>query len=126
MTPAEMIEKYLLLRTKVAAIEQRHKDELAPFTAVREQLENLLLAHLNDSGTDSTKCKEGTAYKSTATSVTVKDWASTLAYIRQHELWDLLEARVSKTAVVETIEERKAMIPGVQISRATVLRVRAG
>lgn len=126
MTPADMIEKYIALRNKVNKIEQRHKDELAPYTKVREQLENLLLAHLNDTGTDSTKCKFGTAFKSTATSVTVKDWATTLTYIKDNALWDLLEARVSKTAVVEIIEETKKPVPGVQISRATVLRVRAG
>jgi hypothetical protein len=126
MTPAQMIERYLQLRAKVAQIEERHKGELAPFTKVREQLENLLLAHLNESGADSTKCPAGTAYKSTATSVTVKDWAATLSFIQANNLWDLLEARVSKTAVVETIEETKKPVPGVQISRATVLRVRAG
>lgn len=126
MTPADMIEKYLALRAKVAKIEARHKEELSPYTTVREQLENLLLAHLNDTGTDSAKCKAGTAYKSTTTSVTVKDWPSTLAYIQEHQLWDLLEARVSKTATVEIMEERKQPVPGVQITRAVVLRVRAG
>jgi hypothetical protein len=125
LTPADMIEKYLQLRNKVNKIEAKHKEELAPYTKVREQLENLLLAHLNDTGTDSAKCKAGTAFKSTATSVTVKDWTATLTYIKDNNLWDLLEARVSKTATVEIIEETKKPVPGVQISRATVLRVRA-
>lgn len=126
MTPAKMIESYLQLRNKVAKIEERHKDELMPYAKLREQLENALLAHLNEAGVDSTKCKAGTAFKSTATSVTVKDWPSTLTYIKDNDLWDLLEARVNKTTAVEIIEEQKKPIPGVQIARATVLRVRAG
>ena len=126
MTPAKMIENYLALRNKVSKIEERHKTELMPYAKMREQLENLLLAHLNDTGTDSAKCAAGTAFKSTATSVTVKDWPATLTYIKDNNLWDLLEARVNKTAAVEIIEEIKKPIPGVQIARATVLRVRAG
>jgi hypothetical protein len=56
----------------------------------------------------------------------VKDWVATLTYIKDNNLWDLLEARVNKTAAVEVVEEQKKPIPGVQIARATVLRVRAG
>jgi hypothetical protein len=121
-----MIEKYLELRRAVDTIKEKHKVELAPYVEVMTQLENELLSHLNQAGVDSTKSSKGTAYKSTATSVTVADWPKTLAYIREHELWDLLEARVAKSAAVEIIEETKRAIPGVQISQAVVLRVRAG
>ena len=120
-----MIEAYLKLRKKMSAIDDRHKEELKPFQELKEQIETQLLKHLNDTGLDSTKCEAGTAYRSTATSVTVKDWSKTLAFIQQHELWDLLEARVWKTFAVELMAERKAPIPGVEISQATVLRVRA-
>jgi hypothetical protein len=73
---------------------------------------------------DSTKCPSGTAFKSTVTSVSVKDWPATLRYIQQHELWDLLEARVSKSAAVEVVTDTQKPIPGVEITQATVLRVR--
>ena len=120
-----MIESYLKLRRKMGEIEDRHKDELRPFQELKEQLETELLRYLNTSGLDSTKCEAGTAYRATSTSVSVKDWTKTLAFIQEHELWDLLEARVGKTAAVELTDERKAPIPGVEISQATVLRVRA-
>src|SRR5262245_55048992 len=125
MTPAVMIEKYLQLRNKVDAIKQQHKDQLEPYTTVMEQLENELLKHLNTAGVNSTNAPAGTAYKSTATSVTVSDWPKTLEHIRTNNLWDLLEARVGKTAAVEIIEETKKPIPGVTVSQAVVLRVRA-
>lgn len=126
MTPGELIKNYLQLRRKVEEIKERHKDELSPFTNVMEMIEAKLLDHLNTTGADNLKAPAGTAYKSTSTSVTVSDWAQTLAFIRKHDLWDLLEARVAKTAALETIEERKAPIPGVKIDQAIVLRVRAG
>jgi hypothetical protein len=125
MTPAELIEAYLKLRTKITTVETRHKEEILPYTKLKTEIETALLAHLNELGLESTKCKAGTAYKSTTTSVTVKDWPSTLAFIRENELWDLLEARVGKTVALELLEERGEPPPGVQITQALVLRVRA-
>jgi len=125
MTPAQLIENYLKLRRKIKEIEKKHLEELLPYNDLKTQIETALLKHLDDAGVDSTKCKAGTAYKSTATSVTVRDWPSTLEFIKANELWDLLEARVGKTVALEIVEENKSPIPGVEISQATVLRVRS-
>ena len=125
MTPAEMIEKYIQLRNKVADIKAKHVKELEPYGAVMLRLEGELLKHLNTNKLDSVKADTGTAYKQGATSVAVQDWQAALRYIQDHEAWDLLEARVAKTAALAVIEETKKPIPGVQISQAVVLRVRA-
>jgi hypothetical protein len=124
MTPAEMTQRYLQLRARIKQLEDKHKEELAPFLDLKFKLETALLDHLNKNGLDSTKCPDGTAFKSTVTSVAVRDWPATLDYIRSNELWDLLEARVAKSAAVDIVTESKAPIPGVEISQATVLRVR--
>jgi hypothetical protein len=124
MTPAEMTKRYLQLRLRIKQIEDKHKQELMPYLDMKFQLETALLDHLNQTGLDSTKCKDGTAFKSTVTQVAVKDWPSTLSYIRKHKFWDLLEARVSKTAAIETVADTARPIPGVEITQATVLRVR--
>jgi hypothetical protein len=121
-----MIEKYIQLRHKIHEIETRHKEELAPYFKLKDQLDLAMLDHLNRNGLESTKCEAGTAFKSTATSVTVRDWRTTLKHIRDNELWDLLEARVAKSAAIEIINETQAPIPGVEISQITVLRVRSG
>lgn len=124
MAPGKAIELYIKLRERVDAIKKAQAAQLAPFSEAMAKLEANLLSHLNDTKTDSAKCEAGTAFKSTVTSVGVKEWAATLAYIKEHELWDLLEARVSKTAAQERIEEAGEAIPGVSITQAVVLRVR--
>jgi hypothetical protein len=124
MTPADMTVKYLQLRARIKQIEDKHKEELAPYQDVKFRLETLPLDHLNKNGLDSVKCVAGTAFKSTVTSVSVQDWPATLSYIQHNHMWDLLEARVSKTAALEIINESNTPIPGVDISQATVLRVR--
>lgn len=89
------------------------------------RLGNLILAELQAAGVNSMASAEGTVYKSTETSVSVKDWPATLSYIQQNQLWDLLEARVAKTAAVTIMQETQAPIPGVQVSQEIVLRVRS-
>lgn len=121
---ATMIEKYIQLRTKVAEIKELHTIQLKPFSAAMEQLEGLLLNALNTAGVDSMRGGDGTVFKSTETSVTVKDWPATFGYIQSHELWDLLEARVSKTAAMAVIADTGNPIPGVNVVQRSVLRVR--
>lgn len=124
ITPAQLIEKFIRLRDKIHEIEETHKKQLAPFKQAREQLEGMLLAELDKAGMESMRAEAGTVYKSTKTSVTVSDWTQAFGFIKDNGLWDLLEARVSKTAALAVIEERGAPIPGVQIAQATGLHVR--
>jgi len=124
LTADAMIERYVKLRDKKKEIEARHKDELAPFNDALKRLEGFMLEALNQSGLDSMKSAHGTAFKSTRTSATVKDWPLTLAFIREHQAWDLLEARVAKTVAYQIMADTKAPIPGVETSAELTVNVR--
>lgn len=124
MTAAEMIQKYIRLRDKVDEIKKKQAEQLKPYTEMMDKLSGYLMLELDRAGVDNMSCDDGTVYKSTSTSVTVKHWSETLKYIQENELWDLLEARVSKTAARTVIEETGQLIPGVNVSEAVVLRVR--
>ena len=124
MSVAEMTQRYLALRRRKEQLQEIHKKTLHPFNDMLATLANLILAELQEAGVTSMSSPDGTVYKSTETSVTVKDWAATLSYIQQHQAWDLLEARVSKTAVMAVMDETSEPVPGVNMSQETVLRVR--
>ena len=124
MSVAEMTQRYLALRRRKEQLQEMHKKALHPFNDMLATLANLILAELQAAGVNSMSSPDGTVYKSTETSVTVKDWAATLSYIQQHQAWDLLEARVSKTAVMAVMDETSEPVPGVNMSQETVLRVR--
>ena len=126
LSPAEMIDKYIKLRNKVAELKAKHVEELTPYNNVMLSLEAELMRHLHATKLDSVNGPAGTAYRQHNTSVTVDDWTRTLQYIVENEHWDLLEARVAKSAALEILEETKKPIPGVKISQLEVLRVRAG
>jgi hypothetical protein len=124
MTPDAMIEKYVKLRDRKKAIEERHKQELAPFNDLMSRLEGWLLEALNAANLSSMRSPHGTAFKSDRTSAKVTDWQQTLAFIRANNAWDLLEARVSKNAALDIIKETKQPIPGVETSVEVVCNVR--
>lgn len=124
MTTGQMIEKYIALRDKKQEIEDTHKRQLKPYTEALSMLENLLLDQLNTEGIDSLKGGSGTAYRTTHISITVNRWSETLEFIRKNDAWELLEARVSKTAAQAFMEETKSPVPGTVVSQVVKVNVR--
>jgi hypothetical protein len=124
MTPDAMIEKYVKLRDLKKAKEDQHKEELRPIIELMDRLEGHMLEALNGANLSSMRSPHGTAFKSIRTSAKVIDWLATLAFVKAHNAWDLLEARVSKTAAFGIIEETKQPIPGVETSSEVCVNVR--
>src|SRR3954463_12947993 len=124
LTPERAIELYIALRDRKTAMEEAHKAATKPVTDAMARLEATLLAHLDQAGVEHMGAKAGTAYKTVRTSCTVSAWSATLDYIRDNELWELLEARVSKTVALAIMEETKQPIPGVAVRRELAVNVR--
>ena len=124
MTVDEMIHKYVAIRDRKKAIEEQQKATLQPYNEILSKLEGYMLEAMNTTGLNSMKSPHGTAYRTVRTSAKVIDWVQTLTYIREHNAWDLLEARVSKLAAQELIKETKLPIPGVETSSEVVVNVR--
>jgi len=119
-----MIDKYVKLRDKKKAMEDAFKLQVAPFTEAMDRLEGYMLETMNETGLSSMKSAHGTAYKSMRTSAKVVDWVATLSYIKENNAWDLLEARVSKLAAQQIIQDTKLPIPGVETSSEVCVNVR--
>jgi hypothetical protein len=124
MTLDSMIQRYVALRDKKEAIQEKHKTELAPVNEFLSQLEAHMLEAMNQQGLQNVKSPHGTAFKVTRTSATVSDWEQFLAYVRNNEAWDLLERRVAKLAAQAVIEETQTPIPGVETSSEVCVNVR--
>lgn len=126
LTPEELIDIYIQLRDKKEAKDKAFKDDvLGPIVAAMAKIEARLAQYLDEQGLDSFKKNGiGTAYFSTLGSATVKDWEATLGYIREHDLWDLLEARVAKKEVEAIMEETGELPPGVEYKTIRQVRIR--
>jgi len=103
----------------------RHEAELAPVNEMMERIETRLLAQMQEQGVDSYAVRGvGTAYISTTTKANVADWDGLLSFIRQKDLWQLLERRVAKSAVDEYVAANQDLPPGVNYSQAVAVNVR--
>lgn len=120
----ELIEKYIAIRDKKAEIVAAHKAKIAKIDETLDKVEAVLLVQLEEHGMESARCKSGTVYKSNRTSATVADWDYVLNFIQTHDLWNMLERRVSKQAVEQYKEEHGDLPPGINWREEVVVNVR--
>jgi hypothetical protein len=120
----QIIERYIQLRDLKDQKEALHKADVAKIKDAMEKCENAILGHLNKTGVDSVGSKAGTAFKTTKTSATVKDWDASLNYIKDNDAWNMLDRRDNKTAVAEYMEEHGDVPPGVEWRAETAVQVR--
>lgn len=120
----DVVRGFVKLRDKKNEIKRRHSEELAPINEKMATLEAWLQRDLLNRKVQSQKTAAGTAYLSTDARATVKDRDAYLDFVREKEMWDLLENRVSKTVVRDYLEETGEVVPGVHYEVSQVVRVR--
>lgn len=123
MNVEKLIADYVTLRDHKAALKKQADEKLAKYTHVMEKIEQKLLAHFNETGSESARTKAGTAYRSERMSVRVEDPAAFRQFIESQAAWDMLDARASKSGVETYIQEHDTLPPGVSVSRALVVRI---
>ncbi len=121
-----VIDAYIKLRDEKDAVEKRHKEELAPVNDKMRKIELWLQNQLQLQGLQNVKGENGTAFLQEVASISVEDRASTIAFLKDKDLWELVDLRMSKSAVRDYIESTGIEPPGVKIRRETVVRVRRG
>lgn len=121
-----MVEKYIALRDKKAAMKKAYELEAEKIDTLLSRVEGILLKHFEETGTESAKTAAGTAYKSERTSATVADWDMVLGFIQSNEAWSMLDKRVNKTAVDEYRKANGDLPPGVNWRSEVVVNVRRG
>lgn len=121
----ETIKNYIELRDLKAQMKAEYDEAVRPITKAMDEAEKAVLDFFNTTGqTSSTVKGVGTAYITKLTSAKVADWGLTLTFIRDHDLWHMLEHRVSKTAVEQYIEAHKDLPPGVDVTTSISVNIR--
>ena len=123
-TVDKVIKGYVMLRDKKNEMKKDQAEALRPITEKMTVLEGWLQRDLMARGVESEKTKEGTAFLSTVSSATVKDRDAFLAFVKENEMWDLLENRAAKSVVQDYLEETNEVVPGVNYQETKVVRIR--
>lgn len=120
----DVIATYLTLRNRKEAIVAAMKQQTAEIDVKLTKIESWIKQQADAQGVTSFKSEHGTAFLTTVDYANVADWDAVLTFIRDTEAYDMLEKRVSKTAVRGYIESNKAVPPGVNYGTKLEVNIR--
>jgi hypothetical protein len=109
----QVVATYLKLRGQKITIELEAKEKVKGIKEKMDKLEAWIKTQADEQGVKSFKTDHGTAFLTTTDYANVADWDSVLEFIRENEAYDMLEKRISKTAVRGYIDQNKSVPPGV-------------
>jgi hypothetical protein len=99
------VGQYVKLRDKIKEIKEAHKLQLAPYVETLEQLNGILLDHLNQISADSTVTASGTVYRTEKKSASIADADVFWGWVVQHkDVRDYIDIKANVTAVEEHIK----------------------
>jgi hypothetical protein len=124
ITVDAVIKQYMRLRDKKAAVEATVKLEVDKIKADMTKIEAWLKAKADADGVTSFKTEHGTAFLTTTDFANVENWDEVLRFIREHDAYDMLERRVSKTAVRGYIDSNKEVPPGITYGTKLDINIR--
>lgn len=121
---AKRVDQYVKLRDLIKAKEAEYKKELAPYKETLEQLNSVLLAHINGIGGNSVSTDNGTVYRTEKKSASLADAQAFMDFVVANQAFDLIDRKANVTAVEEFIKENNTPPPGVNFSSTFVVGVR--
>lgn len=118
------VERYLQVRKQLDDLDREYKAAKAPLNEKLAVLENWITAKAQEDGLETIKTPHGTGYWSTHNTATVASREELFSFCKEHDAWDLVESRASKTGVKSFIEAHGAPPPGVNFSSTRVFNLR--
>lgn len=120
-----LLKMFIALRDRRAQRKAAYESDDAGDKEKQDKIEVEFLRRFQERGIDNVSARDvGTAYRSTRSSATVGDWDSFLDHVRSNEAWEMLERRVSKTAVEQFKAVNDDLPPGVNWSETQVINFR--
>lgn len=124
MTIDEIVSYYIQLRDKKKELSDVLANKLKETNDMLGELEQFIKNKAEADDVTAFKTKHGTAYLETAASSSVKDWDALLAFIKENDLFYMLNKAVSKVAVKDYLDEHKELPPGVNYTTRVSVKVR--
>lgn len=123
-TMDQVVAAYLKLRQERDALKKKQAEEMAPLNDKMMKLQAWCQAQLQSQGQRNARVDSGTCFLQTDTSVTVEDWDTVLSFVKDKDLYAMLEKRVSKGVVQEYIESTGEVPPGVKVTQEISCHIR--
>lgn len=124
MKVSEVVSHYIALRDQKAAIKAEYDAKVSKIDKTLDTIEAKLLEVFAQTGMDSVRTANGTAYTTVRTSASVADREVFMNYVKSHDEWPLLEVRASKTGIEQFKEMNQDLPPGVNWREERVVNIR--
>lgn len=124
MKLSELVGKYIELRDKKSQIKSEYEAKVAKLDETLSQIEGALLKTFDAAGMDSVKTEFGTAYTTVQTMATVADPDVFRQFVKENDAWEMLQNRVSKTAVEQYKAVHDEIPPGLNWREERVVNIR--
>lgn len=122
---ARVVKTYLKMRDARTTLKHEYEAADTKIKEKMEQLEAVLLSHLNTSKTESVRTAAGTFYRQEEMTPTGSDWEKFYQWIGENNAFEALERRIKKTFIKEYAEQHEGGLPpGVTVYREFVVRIR--
>jgi hypothetical protein len=124
MNYEEASSRFVDVREELEALDREYKEKKAAVKEKMVALENWFTAKAQEDGLDTIKTPYGTAYWSVHHRATVASREDLFSYCKEHDAWDLIESRASKTAVRSHLEMHGEVPPGINYGTVKVFNFR--
>jgi len=118
------VDQFVKLRDLIRAKDDEHKNNMKPLKETLEQLNAVLLKHLDELGGESVKTDSGTVYRTERKNASLADAEAFMDFVVRHGAFDLLDRKANVTAVEDYINDHDAPPPGVNFTKTFVVGVR--
>lgn len=118
------VAQYVKLRDLIKEQDDAHKEKMKPFREALEQLNSLMLLHLQNSGAESVSTTAGTVYTTAKKTASIADGDAFMKHVIATEAWELLDRKANVKAVEDFISENGVLPPGLKFTSTNVVGVR--
>jgi hypothetical protein len=116
---------YIKMRDKRSELLKQYENEDSKIQQQMEMVENELRKLFDEVGLESIRTAHGTVYRSVKTQYQVNDWDSMYKFIKQHDVPQLLQQRISTTNMKQFLNENPNLMPiGMNIDNRYTVTVR--
>lgn len=123
-TVDKRIAQYIATRTAIQKANEVHEANIKPLTDLQNMLTGWLQTFLEQSGVESVKTADGTAYSTTRYSASLADPEAFMKFVKSTDNFDLLDRKANVTACRDYCTENGTLPPGVNLSAIKTVGVR--
>lgn len=125
MSIDNIVERYVTLRDRKAELKKAYEASVEELDKGMDKIENFLLKQLQEMGTEAFKTAHGTAYVTTKTSATIRDWDEFKGFLSdQPDPFYFLDRKANKTAVEEYSKEHNDLPAGINWTAIKAVNIR--